>query len=133
MPILTGIALACLTACTSSQDVSVETVARSFYRAFADGDGARACRLLSASTRSEVEKSAEAPCAEGLLDEDLPEVTDVEDVRVYGVMAQVRFAGAGGSPETAFLSRYDEGWRVTASGCTGTGASTPYDCQVSGG
>ena len=48
---------------------------------------------------------------------------------VAGHSAQVRYA-----QETVFLSLFDDGWRVTAAGCsrTSTDPSVPYDCTVGG-
>ena len=34
--------------------------------------------------------------------------------------------------DTLFLARFDQGWRVTAAGCTPHG-DLPYDCTVKGG
>lgn len=128
--------LACsLAGCTTSQDVPARSAAQRFHQAIAEGDGAGACTLLSIRTRAELETSAQAPCEEAVLDEAVPQVLDrTAAVRVFGVMAQVTFDVPGDEPpETVFLSRYDEGWRVTSAGCVETTAATPYDCQVSGG
>ncbi|WP_262849665.1 hypothetical protein [Mumia quercus] len=131
-----AVALACsLAACGASQVAPARSVAQRFHQALATGDGAAACTLLSIRTRAELETSAQAPCEEAVLAEDVPEVLDrTAGVHVFGVMAQVTFDVPGDEPpETVFLSRYDEGWRVTSAGCVETTAATPYDCPVSGG
>ncbi|WP_227464543.1 hypothetical protein [Nocardioides lijunqiniae] len=122
-----GTCLLALTACGGSQDASVVAVAADFYAAVGADDGETACALLSPTTRAEVEQSSGVSCAEGLRAEGLPSAADVEDVSVFGAMAQVRYAG-----ETAYLTRDRDGWRVLAAGCTSR-PTGPDDCQVEGG
>jgi hypothetical protein len=117
----------CLTACGGSQDADVESAAADFYAAVGADDGEAACALLSPKTRTEVEQSSGTSCAEGLLEEDIPEVAEPEAVSVFGAMGQVRYAG-----ETAYLTRDRDGWRVLAAACTSRPAG-PDDCQVEGG
>jgi hypothetical protein len=122
-----------LSGCSGTQDDPVRRAADSFYAALADGDGADACAMLSPRTASEVEQSAQKPCAKAILEEDIPDVTGGDgapgprEVSAYGTSAQVRYDG-----ETAFLARYDDGWRVVAAGCT-PGPRATYDCQVEAG
>jgi hypothetical protein len=40
-------------------------------------------------------------------------------------MAQVRYAG-----ETAFLTRFEDGWRIVAAACTPV--RSRYDCSIQG-
>lgn len=98
-----------------------------FYDAYGRDDGAAACALLAPSTRREVEKSAGAPCAEGLIDESLPQPGAVRRSRVFGDQAQVRLAG-----DTAFVARFPGGWKVVAVGCQRR-PDLPYDCEVEAG
>lgn len=120
--------------CSGAHDGAVREAASTFYDSVAAGDGAAACALLAARARSEVEQATQRSCDEGLLTEDLPEVARPDEVQVFGTMAQVRFVPTADGPgETVFLSRYDDGWRVTAAGCTPRGEDTAYDCQVSAG
>ena len=114
-------------ACGSSQDGPVRDVAVQFSSAVAQHEGRAACDLLAPDTRKEFEQSAQKPCAEALFDEDLPSVRESAQVRAFGTMAQV---GAGS--ETVFLTRFPDGWKVMAAGCT-PGAFERYDCQVKGG
>jgi hypothetical protein len=126
-PVTVGVSLLSLTACGGSQDAAVESVAADFYAAVAAQDGEGACALLSPTTRSEVEQSSGSPCAEGLLEEDIPEVAAPEAVSVFGAMGQVRYVG-----DTAYLARYRDGWRVLAVACTPKPVR-PDDCRVEGG
>ena len=99
----------------------------SFYGALADGDGAGACAAMTPTTRVELEQSSGKACLEAVLAEDLPNVRGVESSSVYGTMAMVTFAG-----ETTFLSRFPDGWLVTAAGCRAPGRAGVYDCKVKG-
>lgn len=67
------------------------------------------------------------PCADALLEEDLPAAGNDPVPEVFGTAAQVRSDG-----ETLFLGRFDDGWRVTAAGCAAAG-DRPYECAVQGG
>jgi hypothetical protein len=122
-----GLLVLTASACGSTQDQAARDVAVRFYSAVADHDGRVACDLLAPESVDELEQSAQKPCAEALFDEDLPAVGEPEDVRAYGTMAQVGYDG-----ETVFLTRFPNGWRVMAAGCT-PAAAERYDCQVKGG
>ena len=84
-----------------------------------------ACGLLAPETLGELE-DAEGPCPRSLPQQHLPEAATVRRVEVYGKDAIVHLDG-----DTVFLARFDEGWRVTAAGCTAGGDR--YDCAVKGG
>ena len=99
--------------------------ANAFYSAVASGRGAVACDALAPATQSELEHSAGKPCAEAVLTEGVPEVTQPRWVKVFGTMAQVSYAG-----EVAFLTRFEDGWRVVAAACTPV--RDRYDCSVQG-
>jgi hypothetical protein len=122
-----GVMLLGSSACGSSQDLPVQDTAEEFYAAVARHDGRAACRLLAPETLSQVEESAQATCAEAVLQELRPEVRDPEQVKVFGTMAQVGYDG-----ETVFLTRFRDGWKVMAAGCSPEAAER-YDCQVEGG
>ncbi|MEH1058512.1 hypothetical protein V6U89_25295 [Micromonospora sp. CPCC 206171] len=90
-------------------------------------DGAAACALLAPDTAAELEQSAGRPCAEAILEADLPGPGSVSHSKVYGQWAQVRLNG-----DTVFLAVCPGGWRVVAAGCTARGEE-PYDCVLQGG
>lgn len=122
-----GVLLLGGSACSSSQDLPAQDAAEQFYAAVARHDGRAACRLLAPETLRQVEESAQAPCAEAVLQELRPEVRDPEQVKVFGTMAQVAYDG-----ETVFLTRFRDGWKVMAAGCSPESLER-YDCQVEGG
>ena len=86
-------------------------------------DGARACELLAPRARQTLRESAHAPCEQAVLDE-LEPARGGGEVHVYGTAAQVRFDG-----DVVFLSRFRDGWLVSAAGCTPRAADA-YDCSV---
>jgi hypothetical protein len=125
-----SVAMLALTGCTDAQREPVTETAAAFYTALANDDGAGACAELAARTRSEVEQSAQKPCEQAILEEDIPvldDAADPPDVSTFGTGAQVRYAG-----ETTFLSRFRTGWLVVAAGCV-PGPGEVYDCQVEAG
>ena len=89
-------------------------------------DTPSACDLLAPQTRVQLEDSSEMSCAEALPQQDLPAAGSVRRVEVYGKDAVVHL-----EKDTLFLARFDDGWRVTAAGCTPNG-DRPYDCDVEG-
>ncbi|MCG5436268.1 hypothetical protein [Micromonospora foliorum] len=102
-------------------------VAVRMLTAVAEMDAAAACPLLAPDTLAELEQSADKPCAEAILAEDLPKPGSVSASEVYGQRAQVRLSG-----DTVFLAVFPGGWRVVAAGCTARGEK-PYDCVLQGG
>jgi hypothetical protein len=124
VPALLLIGLA--TGCSGSTD-GPRSAAQAYAKDVAGGDGTAMCRLLAPETRAEVAQSGQSPCAQAIVDEDLPDPGDVQRTQVWGRAAQVRMAG-----DTVFLSQFASGWKVVAAGCTPRG-SRPYDCLVQGG
>jgi hypothetical protein len=90
----------------------------------AAGDGEAACALLAPDTAETV--AEDAPCAEAILDQELPRPGTVTGADVYGQWAQVRL-----DVDTVFLAAFPGGWRVVAAGCTPR-ESRPYQCSVEG-
>jgi hypothetical protein len=120
------VAVGAVTGCGNSQDQTVESVANDFYGAVATRDAAAACAVLAPETRSELEQSEGKPCPQAVLSQNLPEVGAIDGVRVFGTMAQVRYGD-----ETAFLTRFQFGWRVLAAACTPE-SHQRYDCKLKG-
>jgi hypothetical protein len=102
------------------------SVALRMLTAVESDDGPAACAVLAPDTLAELEESAQKPCAEAILEEDLPQPGAVTGTEVYGQRAQVRLTG-----DTVFLAVFPDGWRVVAAGCTPRG-ERPYDCELEG-
>jgi hypothetical protein len=109
------------------EDAGPARAAQAFEDAVGAARGAAACELLAPETKSELEHSAGAACAEAILDEDLPEPDAFESAAAFGTMAIVRFAA-----DTLFVSEFDGHWRVLAAGCAPL-PHTAYDCAIQGG
>ena len=114
-------------ACGSSSEDAASETARAFEAALAHGEADQACSLLSDRAVSDLEQSSGRRCPDSILRESPPDAGEARDVSVHGSAAQVVFDG-----DTVFLSRFDDGWRVTAAACSPT-PSGLYDCVISGG
>ena len=125
--LVTMAAVLAVAGCGQPHEQDVEGVAERFYDAYSAEQGGAACRQLAPETRSELEQSSGKPCDEAVIEEDVPTVSDLVHVRVYGTQAQVRWRG-----ETTFLARFPSGWKVMAAACTPQ-HSGPYACTISGG
>lgn len=115
--------------------------ARSAAEAFAGAAAAKpeqACALLAPHARSALEAESGKPCSEALSSINLPPSGSDVSVEVASSSAQVVLG-----TDTIFLARFDQGWRVTAAGCTRDPQSTatigepvdtsvPYDCTIKG-
>ncbi|RLK23872.1 hypothetical protein DER29_1757 [Micromonospora sp. M71_S20] len=123
---LTVMTVAGCGAVTDRADAAAAVTTR-MLDAVAGRDGTAACAVLAPDTVAELEQSADKPCAEAILAEDLPEPGAVVATDVYGQRAQVRLDG-----DTVFLAVFPGGWRVVAAGCTARG-DKPYDCVLQGG
>ena len=115
-----------VTGCSGSQDDAVSSAVEQYAAALQDGDGAQACDILAPSVRSELEQSTGDPCERAVLDEAVVPDGPAGQVEVYGLSAQVRLPG-----DTVFLTRFDDGWHVSAASCEPTPRDV-YDCRVKG-
>ena len=111
----------------SERETSAAGVAERFLTAVADGDGAAACDVLTPDAVTTIEEDSGEPCADAVLDEDLPTPRPPTDTAVYGQWARVRLGD-----QAVFLAMFPGGWRVAAAGCRPRG-ERPYDCAVDGG
>ena len=105
---LAALLLLC-TGCGSRADDAVGAAAEEFYSAVSAGDGEAACQLLIPEAVRELEDRAAADCAQAILQEDLPTVTQIASIEVYGRNARVVL-----DQDTAFLTETRNGWRVIA-------------------
>lgn len=119
-------ALAACSGTPSVQEAAAARVADAFLTAVAAQPDS-ACALLAPGTRQEVEDTA-GSCAEGLDEVDAAGAGRVADVEVYGLDAIVRLEN-----DTVFLAFFDNGWLVTAAGCTPEAPERPFTCDVKGG
>ena len=117
---------AALCACGRSGDrQTVRGVAVQFYAAVDRHDGARACALLSADTRTALEKQDAEACDKAVQHLHL-DAGPVGSVRVYSLEAAVELRGG----DTVFLEETKQGWRIAAAGCRPTGHEEPADCDL---
>jgi hypothetical protein len=121
---LTGLLAGCATVGDRSR--AADDVTLRFLSAVAGRDGGTACSLLAPDTAAEVADTGGKPCAEAVLEEELPAAGEVTGTDVYGQWAQVRLTG-----DTVFLAVFPDGWRVVAAGCTPR-PERPYDCVLKG-
>lgn len=126
VPALLAAALGGCSAQGSSQTDAAGAAAVRFS-SIARSDAKTACSLLAPQTVSELQKGS-GTCARGLEDADPPAGGRLQDVEVYGLDAIARL-----DADTVFLARFDNGWRVTAAGCTPPPSDGPYDCDIKGG
>jgi hypothetical protein len=120
-----GLALLGVAGCADLQQPEVQQVALGFARPGADP--AERCALLAPATVTSLEHDESQPCAAALgqLADQLPlPEGSVQSVTVWGDNAQVRL-----SEDTLFLTLTDQGWKVTAAGCTAQDEG-PYQCRL---
>ncbi|SNT47851.1 hypothetical protein SAMN05421812_10729 [Asanoa hainanensis] len=123
--VLTALAVAGCGGPGGREDAAAAVAVR-LLDAVAASDGAAACATLAPETLADLEKAADRPCAEAVLDQELPAPGRVTTTDVYGQWAQVRL-----DTDTVFLAVFRGGWRVVAAGCQPRG-ERPYDCSVQG-
>jgi len=125
--LVTTVAVFVVAGCAQPHDDDVEAGAHRFYDAYTAKEGGTTCDQLAPETRTELEQSSGKPCNEAVIEEDVPTVSNLIDVQVYGTQAEVKWNG-----DTTFLARFPDGWKVMAAACTPQ-RSGPYDCTISGG
>jgi hypothetical protein len=109
--------------CAAPGQDAVTAAADAWLTAVRDGDTAAQCRLLTPAAAGSAATGDET-CEQALGDLELPGEGPVGAVQVWSDQAQVRTPA-----DTVFLTRLDDGWRVSAAGCEFRG-DEPYDCDV---
>lgn len=128
---VTGLAavLGVLTACASlapPADAAAAT-ATDFHHALADGDGTTACATLAPTAVESLEDESGEPCAEAVLDQDIPVAQEVITSQAYGQGAQVVL-----DHDVVFLAAFGDRWLITAAGCRARD-NRPYQCSIEKG
>ncbi|MFH9294804.1 hypothetical protein [Streptomyces sp. NPDC017520] len=126
-PLLAAMLL--LTGCggAGGRTAEVRDAAVAFREGLRTRDAAATCALLAPATRDTLESSEGKPCVTVIAGEELPVAGPVRRVDVYGNQGRTVFDG-----DTLFLSRFPDGWKVVAAGCT-PDPGRPYTCVVEGG
>lgn len=120
-------AVTALAGCASAEVSEAEQTVRSFQQALRSDPG-EACALLAPASRQEVQDAAQSDCATALQDAGLPDSGAVRAIDIAGHSARVVL-----DTDTVFLALFDDGWRITAAGCTpAADDALPYDCTVKG-
>jgi hypothetical protein len=109
---------------TGASEQASERVVNRFQSALAHGDVIRACTMLSEHLKQALARDEGDACPETLADLRLGGLGRVTDSRVYITSALVTVARGG----DAFLDETPEGWRISAAGCTRSGAR--YECRL---
>ena len=127
--LVTALATLLVAGCGADVERRQAGAAADTFTADVTTDPQAACALLAPRTEQALEEGGES-CAAALAGDDLPTPGRHTSVAVAGHSAQVRYA-----TETVFLALFDDGWRVTAAGCTRTSPdpAVPYDCTVQAG
>jgi hypothetical protein len=104
-----------------------ETAATGFERLLRADDPTGLCTALAPETRSELEESEKASCEKAISSQEIPQGGTTHRVDVYGRQARVVL-----DADTLFLSRFPDGWKLVAAGCTPR-PGRPYQCTLQGG
>jgi hypothetical protein len=112
---------------SDDRDEARATVER-FYEAIRADDGEAACEELGDGLLEQVQSQTQQSCR-GVITRFEYEGGDVTDTEVYITNAKVDL----GNGESAFLSREDDGWKLSALACKaeeGKPADRPWECEV---
>ena len=113
MPVALALALAlgcglALSACGTSEEDEVRAVAGEFRRALAAEDGARACRLLTASAK----RRLDGTCDERVLSIDPGDPASDGALTRRADRASLATRSGGRTRGIAFIKTEDDGWRI---------------------
>jgi hypothetical protein len=124
------VALGCIAAGCGASDRApdVAGTAERFHAALEARDAEVACQLLAPETQRKLEQQEAALCEEAILALELPEGARAVTTSVHMTSASVALAEGG----STFLDEFDDGWKVSAAGCTPGGPDLPYECELEG-
>ncbi len=124
-----GLVITCILVTFGCAPVGADEARRTaadFQDSVGAADWTGACDLLSEHARRGLEAASARTCVEALPTLRLP-TASIGSTKVWGRNAGVQ-VGSG----AVFLSRFTNGWRVIAAGCTPQGTDRPYDCTIGG-
>ena len=120
---------ALLAGCGTGDDrEQAEAVVERFYAAIDAGEAQAACEELGDSTLEQLESQSQQSC-EDVITRLEYEGGSIVKAEVYITNAKVDLD----SGESAFLSREDDGWKLSAIACKaekGKAADRPFECEV---
>ncbi len=120
---------ALLAGCGTSDDRDqAEAVVERFYAAIDADEPQAACEELGDATLEQLESQTQQPC-DAVIDGLEYEGGSIVKAEVYITNAKVDLD----SGESAFLSREDDGWKLSAIACKaekGKPADRPFECEV---
>lgn len=105
-----------------ADQADVRRAVRAFFAAIAGQQDRQACAWLAPQAAKSL-RTSDSTCAEEIGKLKLTGGR-IRAVRVWGDRAQAVLSG-----DTVFLSRFPQGWKVTAAGCRPQ-RQGPYDCDV---
>ncbi len=121
--------VALLAGCGTGDDrEQVEAVVERFYAAIEADEAQAACEELGQSTLEQLESQSQQSC-EDVITRLEYEGGSIVEAEVYITNAKVDLD----SGESAFLSREDDGWKLSAIACKaekGKPADRPFECEV---
>ncbi|HEX2087375.1 MAG TPA: hypothetical protein VHF89_16955 [Solirubrobacteraceae bacterium] len=113
---------------TSDDRDEARAAVERFYAAVRDDDAEAACEQLGDPTLAQLESQSGRPC-ESVITRLEYDGGAVARTQVFITNAKVDLR----SGESAFLSREDDGWKLSAIGCRaekGKPADRPFECEV---
>jgi hypothetical protein len=113
---------------TADREADLIAVSDSFHAALEARDGIAACAELSRDAVQTLEFQEKRPCAEAVLELDLPKGVRATAAEVWVTSGYADLPG----PDVAFFENGPAGWKVTAAGCSPSSPGRPYDCELGG-
>lgn len=122
---------ACLLAAgcgTGDREAALIEVSDRFHAAIGAGDGGSACAQMSEDAVESLEFEEQRPCADAVLELDLPRGARASSAEVYVTSGYADLPG----PDVAFLEDGPDGWKVSSAGCAPSSPDHPHQCELGG-